>query len=56
MSDAIRKAMTVVTAPIWLPVAAIGGLVSGPVRGVIDAIAAKTIGSLPGSAVERSVT
>ncbi|KAL3864381.1 hypothetical protein ACJMK2_006069 [Sinanodonta woodiana] len=69
MSDAIRKVMTVVTAPIWLPVAAIGGLVSGPVRGVIDAVetgentegndakkAAKAIGSLPGSVVGRTVT
>ncbi|KAK3590254.1 hypothetical protein CHS0354_041332 [Potamilus streckersoni] len=69
MSDFMRKAMTIITAPIWVPVAAVGGVISGPIRGIKDAVengeqsggsdadkAAKTIGALPGSVVGRTVT
>lgn len=60
----LRKFFTVVTSPIWVPVAAVGGLAAAPVMAIIDSVedgekadnAAKGVGTLPGNVVGRVVT
>lgn len=60
----IRKAFTVITSPIWVPVAAAGSLVAAPFQAVKDSVevADKTnspgagVSSYPGNAVVRVVT
>ena len=64
VKSGLRKFFTVVTSPVWVPVAAVGGLVAAPVQAVGDSIdeakdtdnAAKGVGSLPGNFVGRVVT
>ena len=34
----LRKVFTVVTSPIWVPVAAVGGLAAAPVKAVSESI------------------
>lgn len=60
----IRRFFTIVTSPIWVPVAAAGSLVAAPFQAVGDSIevADKTesagagLSSYPGNAVVRVVT
>uniref|UniRef100_A0A8W8I0Q3 Uncharacterized protein n=2 Tax=Magallana gigas TaxID=29159 RepID=A0A8W8I0Q3_MAGGI len=60
----IRKVFTVVTSPLWVPVAAVGSLVAAPIQAVKDSkeVAEKTdsagagVSSYPGNAVVRLVT
>ena len=60
----LRKVFTVVTSPIWVPVAAVGGLAAAPVKAVSESIdegkekdsAAKGVGSLPGNLLGNMVT
>lgn len=60
----IRKVFTIVTSPLWVPVAAVGSLVAAPIQAVKDSkeVAEKTdsdamgVSSYPGNAVVRIVT
>lgn len=60
----IRKIFTVITSPIWVPVAAASSLVAAPIQAIDDAVnvANKTesagagVASLPGTTVVRAVS
>ena len=50
----LRRLFTVITSPVWVPVAAAGGLVAAPVRAVKESVeegkrkgAVKGVGNLP---------
>lgn len=60
----IRTFFTVITSPIWVPAAAIGGLIAAPVKAIVDSVedaeesdnAAKGIGHFPGNLVGNVIT
>lgn len=59
----IRRVFTVLTSPIWVPIAAAGGLVTAPVEAVKKSMeegeregAAKGVGNLPGNVIGSVVT
>ena len=62
--SAVRKIFTVLTSPIWVPVAATAGLVTAPFKAIGDSVkegdeknsAARGIGSLPGNVVGNVIT
>ena len=62
--SAIRKIFTVLTSPIWVPVAVAAGAVAAPFKAIGDSIdegeknksAARGIGSLPGNVVGNAIT
>jgi len=66
MSDknTIRKLFTVVTAPVWVPVAAVGGLVTAPFKAAKESVndaeksdsVAKGIGMYPVNLMGNIVT
>ena len=63
-NNTIRKIFTVITSPIWVPVAAASSLVAAPFQAIGDSVnvAKKTdsagagVASLPGTAVVRVVS
>lgn len=63
MSDnnsGLRTFFTVITSPIWAPVAAVAGVVAAPFTAAADSAdsdnAAKAIGSYPGNLVGNAIT
>lgn len=60
----IRRAFTVISSPLWVPVVAVGSLLAAPIQAVKDSkeVADKTdsagagVSSFPGNTVVRAVT
>ena len=60
----IRRAFTVISSPVWVPVVAVGSLLAAPIQAVKDSkeVADKTdsagagVSSFPGNTVVRAVT
>lgn len=68
-TNPLKLFFTVITSPIWVPVAGVAGLVTAPVRGIIDSVeyaeengesdaekATKGIATAPGFIIGRAVT